>query len=792
MMNHTAASRQSDATMSMAMDTNHSQEMSTDVDMDMMAVKDDETTWDPQACVNPQWSTDNHHHEAKRLQDLQLGGLGGSVHQPNAGTDNNNNNHHNGTSSTWPFESSPCRWNGGKNTRPSAANDAMNQSLFDPDFAHKASFEQGSILPNENDIDSMEIEGEHPKVKSEFSSRNGGGGGRRDNSCDEEDEEVSGSSDIDSETSTEFANDDDEEDEVEDEGDGEDESSSGSFCDDDGGRESKGAVYVVPVMETRTSCDTAGSRTSTADARRSSSRRDGQSSRETGRGPSGSSSRSRRTSNDPMMDVESQPSTSKRASSSSQRSSRSSSAGGSKGTRQQHPVRSQLKQDDYIDSKRRSSPAKTHYNNMLAYYNPEGGQGSTTFDKANSSKGDNSTSRRRVGSSSHGDPRSRDELSASCHGQVERKSSSSGMRSSSSRRRGADELSSATFHGPVSQSRAGPSSSLSTSLQGGSHQVASSSSRVPPARTRSSDGAELGAATLHGGSSISRIRSGKRRPPSTSSEAKSSASQDSGSSTASGSKSRGGKPGERRMLQRAMSIRNVKRPEEYATGQGGTPATMLGSSAQDATAASIALKSSDVSGGSSTRAGLTQRSSSVRNLTTSSSRSSKGNSRLLGEDTASDVAMEDGTPAPDHVKSSRPSSSTRTASHRASAQPTQQHQAVPRTSNGDTATSVITPGSMSSMSTASSSGPPRRRAAGMAVSTPTAAVAASTSTEPASRARDLLLLLRDRKKVTQNDVLDKENRRLLHYLMMEHKMGVSPKDLYQVVRADAAGTEAVA
>jgi hypothetical protein len=46
----------------------------------------------------------------------------------------------------------------------------------------------------------------------------------------------------------------------------------------------------------------------------------------------------------------------------------------------------------------------------------------------------------------------------------------------------------------------------------------------------------------------------------------------------------------------------------------------------------------------------------------------------------------------------------------------------------------------------------------------------------------LLILLRDRKKVVESDVMDQDNRRLLHYLMLEHKMGVKQREIYELMR----------
>jgi hypothetical protein len=47
-----------------------------------------------------------------------------------------------------------------------------------------------------------------------------------------------------------------------------------------------------------------------------------------------------------------------------------------------------------------------------------------------------------------------------------------------------------------------------------------------------------------------------------------------------------------------------------------------------------------------------------------------------------------------------------------------------------------------------------------------------------------LILLREQKTVTQKDLTDKENRRLLHFLIYEHKMGVSLTELEKSVRKE--------
>ena len=61
----------------------------------------------------------------------------------------------------------------------------------------------------------------------------------------------------------------------------------------------------------------------------------------------------------------------------------------------------------------------------------------------------------------------------------------------------------------------------------------------------------------------------------------------------------------------------------------------------------------------------------------------------------------------------------------------------------------------------------------------------SSASPPEEPRRDLLVLLREQKTVQPADLLDKENRRLLHFLAYEHKMGISLKELRRSVSADA-------
>jgi hypothetical protein len=60
-----------------------------------------------------------------------------------------------------------------------------------------------------------------------------------------------------------------------------------------------------------------------------------------------------------------------------------------------------------------------------------------------------------------------------------------------------------------------------------------------------------------------------------------------------------------------------------------------------------------------------------------------------------------------------------------------------------------------------------------------------SETPEAPPRRDLMVLLRAQKKVQPADLMDKENRRLLHFLAYEHKIGINLKELRRSVSTDA-------
>jgi hypothetical protein len=54
--------------------------------------------------------------------------------------------------------------------------------------------------------------------------------------------------------------------------------------------------------------------------------------------------------------------------------------------------------------------------------------------------------------------------------------------------------------------------------------------------------------------------------------------------------------------------------------------------------------------------------------------------------------------------------------------------------------------------------------------------------------RDLLVLLKEKKAFSKNDFMNKENRRLLHFITYERQMGVSMKALHRTIKKEMAET----
>jgi hypothetical protein len=168
-------------------------------------------------------------------------------------------------------------------------------------------------------------------------------------------------------------------------------------------------------------------------------------------------------------------------------------------------------------------------------------------------------------SSSYNDDGSRHSKEGSRHSKEGSRHSKEGSRHKSS---SSQEQKSSNNNDDVGSSRRKPRRSASNDLSAatvhGTERVSSRRmSRGAPARGKSNDGMsemrgssrrgdELGAATLHGNTSVSRIRKERR-------------SSIGDSSTTSARK---GKPDRRSMMKRAMSTTNVKRPEEYHGGTG--------------------------------------------------------------------------------------------------------------------------------------------------------------------------------------------------------------------------------
>jgi len=287
----------------------------------------------------------------------------------------------------------------------------------------------------------------------------------------------------------------------------------------------------------------------------------------------------------------------------------------------------------------------------------------------------------------------RDDLSASCHGSLQT-AAFAGTSRSSHGSRAKDELGSSTYH-TASLSRASSSSNA----------IPPSRNRPKPPRTKSSDGSELVGvnANTRGGQ-----RGGKRRPSKTLSSSNKA-------------------PGERRMLKRAMSTRNVTRPEEYRpnAGGGGGAAAPAG-----AAAAAPGAHRQDPSVAPGRSRGSLQRAASQRVMRSES-----------------------------HATRPAPSSSNASSLSRSSHDGSSHHHRSGSKSSEDGERASPRRGV-------------RRRSSGRSI-----------DSGEAPR-RDLVVLLKKQQKVTAQDLIDKENRRLLHFLMYEHKMGIPLKELHKAVRED--------
>lgn len=647
---------------------------------------------------------------ARRLQDLTLSSSSHHGAQPKQQQGQN-------PSSSWPFEvseSSPCRWSGTKNNRPTAEARQINQKLFDPDFT------TSKAVGGSDHMDVEEVGRNTSRQEKEVDASS--------SSSDKMESESFG------EETDDYKQDPEEEEE-------EETSSAYSFGGD--AEEEDDDEDFAPAKSSRKTFRPVQERRS--------------------RPATGSSSLSSRTS--------------------------SSSAGG--GSRRSSSSRAQEGRSGALPT---ASDRGSSYTSGLAW-----NAGSNTAHSHHHADTHQSKLSRRSSASGERRGSSRgDDLSSSCHGQVEslsKQGRSCGASTSVLRRRG-DELSSTTFHGPVSQSRIGPSSSGPPSGYAQPNGAAPSSSssasrRAAPGRTKSSDGAEmgLGAATLHGGASVSRIRGGKRRPPPSSAvgdgpsslreegvdgAARSHLKSKSGIGSGSSSKPHGG---ERRLLQRAMSIRTVKRPEEYAVANQPQP--------EDATAAKKTTDSStaDRSSRRSTADGIMAATSSHGGT------SSRSSASLRNCGNRSSAALDELAASSAHQRSI--SSSGRQGPHRSTSMQVIAKPPGSRLQQQDKGRELHRSGSGDSMSTSSShvstpaTSSNRRQSSKAKTSSPSPPSATAVASEiPSPRSRDLLVLLREKKKVTDIDLLDQDNRRLLHYLMMEHKMGIKQREIFELMRRE--------
>jgi hypothetical protein len=195
------------------------------------------------------------------------------------------------------------------------------------------------------------------------------------------------------------------------------------------------------------------------------------------------------------------------------------------------------------------------------------------------------------------------------------------------------------------------------------------------------------------------------------------------------------KPDRRSLMARAMSTANVKKPEDY--GPRGSSRSGTSASGGDELAATSAHSS--LSKRSSSR-GTDELVASSAHCSTSKSKTS-GRRKMLLQRTESQRSLS---------KDRKPRSSRSRSNSDSESEPEFAEEKKDTTPSEPRKTS-------------------RRR---------------STSTRKTEARRDLLILLREQKTVTQKDLTDKENRRLLHFLIYEHKMGVSLTELEKSVRKE--------
>jgi hypothetical protein len=246
-------------------------------------------------------------------------------------------------------------------------------------------------------------------------------------------------------------------------------------------------------------------------------------------------------------------------------------------------------------------------------------------------------------------------------------------------------------------------------------------SRVPPRRTRTGDGLE----------DLSRHRANTRdEMMSTSGEP----------TDPRKSSRRKPKPDRRSLMSRAMSTANVKKPEDYGpqrtSSRGGEElgATSSHSSLSKRSSERSSERPSGRSGGGDEPAS---------GSTHTSSRKTSGRRRMLMQRTASQrsLSKEDKSTSKSRATSDSEESEPEFAEDKNYATPSEPAKERKAT---------------------------RRRG----------------TTRTTETRRDLLILLREQKTVTQKDLTDKENRRLLHFLIYEHKMGVSLTELEKSVRKE--------
>lgn len=288
---------------------------------------------------------------------------------------------------------------------------------------------------------------------------------------------------------------------------------------------------------------------------------------------------------------------------------------------------------------------------------------------------------------------------------------------------------------------------------------------------------DLGTATLHGNSVVSRIRGSGASKSSRNldshhgggSSAHDSTDLSSNSTKSSSSSSNGySKPDRRTNMKRAMSRENVKRPEEYATASSGSGGSGQSRSKQ-------AMCDSELT--AARRGGRRPNKQPEPAVVVEEEEEDEAESEESDDSDDSSTSSDEsgssfGEESETETYNSRTGSITSRKSSTKHAEPARaRHTITSQSKHRDTG-----------RSTATSSSTPAHHHGSVNPNTTNRSV----QTQQGQPRRNLLHLMREEKTVQLLDLQDQKNRRLLHFLLYQHKLGVDMAQLQADIHDDIA------